>query len=412
MQFPRLPENEAERILELQRYEILNTQSEEDFDEIVRLASEICQVPISTITLIDAYRQWHKAKVGLEDNEGDRNITFCGHTILEDDIMEVEDAMQDDRFFDNPLVLSDPHIRFYAGIPIVSSRGYKIGTLCVIDRVPRKLSASQLFALRVLAKQVIKLFELRLKNKEIHEQKTMLDAQSKQLSELSAVQNKIISIISHDIRGPIASLSQLLNLQKAGALSTIEKQILQDNAQEQVGKTLNLLTNLVEWAALLRNQSEPEYKPVQIESLVSREIKTQELSLAAKQNTVEVNIPFGITVLSDENMLSFIIRNLVSNANKFTSAGSIAIVVENAGSEIKISVSDTGVGMNEEQVQRLFKVDKRFSRPGTSNETGSGLGLILIKEFVSKLGGVLQVASQAEKGTTVMFTLPVNANES
>src|SRR6202000_3303980 len=134
----------------------------------VKLASEICQTPISLITLIDSNRQWFKAKVGLEGEETNREVSFCGIAILQDGLFEVPDALKDERFFDNPHVQGDPEVRYYAGFPLVTSSGNRLGTLCVIDNKPRQLNPSQLFALEVLSRNVIKIAELRLKNKQLN----------------------------------------------------------------------------------------------------------------------------------------------------------------------------------------------------------------------------------------------------
>lgn len=407
MQFPQLPDDEIERLNELYRYEVLNTQSEVDFDEIVKLASEICQVPISTITLIDAYRQWHKAKVGIDSQESDRNITFCAHTILQNELMEVPDTHVDERFFDNPLVIADPNIRFYAGVPMVSSNGYNIGTLCVIDKVPRKLTDEQCFTLKVLAKQVIKLFELRLRNKEIEEQNATIGLQKLQLSELSTIQNKIISILSHDIRGPITSLKCILSLIREGILPKEEASALMHQTEDQIDQTLNLLTNLVEWGALLRNAKDITPQPIPLANLVQAEVSVMQYLVQSKQNTMQILVPSDMIVFSDPNVLKFIIRNLVSNANKFTQAGQITVVAETIDSKIRISFSDTGIGMSEEVRNNLFNPGKRSSRPGTHNEFGSGLGLLLCYEFLQRTGTELTVKSEEGKGTCISFSVPV-----
>lgn len=138
-----LPDNEQQRIETLRRYAVLDTDSEQAFDELVRLASRICSVPIAMVSLIDARRQWFKAQVGIEVSETPRDIAFCAHTIHQADLMIVPDATKDDRFTDNPLVTMNPNIRFYAGIPLITSTGFALGTLCVIDRVPRQLTADQ-----------------------------------------------------------------------------------------------------------------------------------------------------------------------------------------------------------------------------------------------------------------------------
>ncbi len=152
---PNLPFDEELRIAELYKYELLDTVYEKEFDEIVQLASKICNVPIALITLIDRNRQWFKANVGLDVSETSRSISFCGHAILQEGIFEIRDAIKDNRFSDNPLVKDYPHLRFYAGMPLVSPRGYKLGTLCIIDTIPRHLGEDELFALSVLSKMII-----------------------------------------------------------------------------------------------------------------------------------------------------------------------------------------------------------------------------------------------------------------
>jgi len=156
-----LPKNEAARLETLHQYEILDTAPESEFDEIVRLAAHICGTPIALISLVDSDRQWFKSKVGIEATETPRASSFCSHTILEPDILIVSDAMADERFSNNPLVTSDPQIRFYAGVPLITPSGLALGALCVIDRVPRDLSPEQVEGLRTLGHQVITQLELR-----------------------------------------------------------------------------------------------------------------------------------------------------------------------------------------------------------------------------------------------------------
>jgi GAF domain-containing protein len=157
-----LPPDEAERLRALRELELLDSDPEEEFDELVRRAAEATGAPIAVITLVDEARQWFKARVNLELESTDRDLAFCAHAILSpDDLTVVPDTLDDERFNDNLLVTEDPNIRFYAGAPIFTPDGYPIGTLCVIDAAPRGLSEEQADALRDLAREVSKQIERR-----------------------------------------------------------------------------------------------------------------------------------------------------------------------------------------------------------------------------------------------------------
>lgn len=156
------PPNEADRLAQLRSYQILDTLPELAFDDITFLASEICECPIALISLVDEDRQWFKSRVGLQATETSRDVAFCARAILEpDELLVVPDATQDERFASNPLVTTDPLIRFYAGAPLTTSQGDALGTLCVIDRVARELDPSQMQALSALSRQVMAQLELR-----------------------------------------------------------------------------------------------------------------------------------------------------------------------------------------------------------------------------------------------------------
>ncbi len=155
------PINETERLAALKSYKVLDTLPEEQFDRLTELASVICGVPITLVSLIDADRQWFKSAVGLDEPETPRDISFCQFAILGNEVFTVENALEDERFKNNPLVTGAPDIRFYAGAPLIDSNGFALGTLCVIDRVPRKLEHNQQRALEILAKEVVSQLELR-----------------------------------------------------------------------------------------------------------------------------------------------------------------------------------------------------------------------------------------------------------
>jgi diguanylate cyclase (GGDEF)-like protein len=154
MKAPPIPENEATRIQTLHSYDILDSVPEERYDRLTRLAKRLFDVPIALVSLIDTDRQWFKSAHGVDAHETPREISFCGHAILGDEIFEVPDAVLDERFHDNPLVTENPSIRFYAGCPLTVANGSKLGTLCIIDKEPKKLSEEDKVLLRDLAKMV------------------------------------------------------------------------------------------------------------------------------------------------------------------------------------------------------------------------------------------------------------------
>lgn len=166
-------QNEKKRLNVLWQYDVLDTVPEELFDDLTELAARICEAPIALISLVDEKRQWFKAKVGTTVTETSRDISFCSHAIKQADLFIVPDATKDPRFATNPLVTSDPKIRFYAGAPLITPDGYALGTLCIIDKQPRELRPDQKRALLILSRHVVSQLELRRRSRELNDIRTL-----------------------------------------------------------------------------------------------------------------------------------------------------------------------------------------------------------------------------------------------
>jgi GAF domain len=217
-----LPVDEEQRLKDLYSYDLLDSKPETDYDDLVELAGYICGCPISIITLIDKDRQWYKSKKGITISETSRKDSFCSHAILNNEILEVRDASKDERFFDNPLVTGNPGIRFYAGSPIISPTGHKLGTICVIDHTPKKLTSQQEKALTQLSNQVSRLLELRKKN-------TLIRQRAMEI--ISIKSNAITQVIKHnwsENKSLAYNLHEGLAQEIAGCLMTLQSALTND----------------------------------------------------------------------------------------------------------------------------------------------------------------------------------------
>ena len=387
---PKIPKDEVTRLKDVYNTQLLDTPEEKEFNEIVQLASDLCDTPISLITLLDADRQWFKARVGLEAKETSRDISFCGHAILQDDIFIVPDALADTRFSDNPLVIHGPEIRFYAGVPLVTESGSRLGTLCVIDRSPRVLTEKQRFALKVLAGNVIKVADLRIKNKQLHH--------------LAETQKLIIATMSHDIRNPLTALQSIINLEEEEVIDGKDAKEMLTMVGSLLHNTIEMLDNLVSWGKVQMSNEAMVPEHVNLRELMDDLFANECMSADIKNNKFINDVPTEIHLGTDRQVLKFIMRNLLSNAIKFTENGSIKVGASTRDTQTEITITDTGVGIAPQKVKELFDHSfKTFTTLGTNKEKGSGLGLMLVKEFIVHLHGKIEVESHLELGTK--FTL-------
>jgi signal transduction histidine kinase len=398
-----LPSDEAGRIKELKYFQILDTVPEAAFDDFTKIASYICQTPIALITLVDESRQWFKSKVGLDATETSRDMAFCSHAILQDDVFVIPDSLKDERFYDNPLATQAPDIRFYAGAPLTTSSGYKIGTLCVIDDHPRNIDLKQTKILQALARQVVNQLELRLAKKVA--------------SELAKTKASFLATMSHEIRTPLNGILGCANI----LLDTVKdkEHIKLTETITQCGHSLlKLVNDILDFAKIESGKIELENEAfnlhqflAEIVHLFSHEAKRKSLSLTVEYGK---NVPDWI--FGDFTRLRQILSNLISNAIKFTEKGFVTIEINEspehstesaAGKEVGLtfSVKDSGIGINTAAQSKLFT---SFSQADSSIEKkfgGTGLGLAISKALVELMKGRIWLNSTEGVGSTFNFTI-------
>ena len=404
MEAAPLPDNEDERLAELLSYDVLDTEAEQLFDDLTTLASQICDTPIALISLIDPDRQWFKSRVGLDAEETSREIAFCSHAILQDDVFEIPNASLDPRFHDNPLVTGAPDIRFYAGAPLVSPSGHAIGTLCTIDRKPRKLTESQKTSLQTLSKSVVAHLELKRKNRE--------------LERTSQFRSDFLSYVSHEIRTPLNAINTFSRLLEGEAqkLKLPESFTTPLSHVTQSGERLLEIVNSV----LDIKQIEAGKMRVMPRAVSTHDFFTHLFSLTKIRaedggiiftSTIDSSVPD--TLFFDDTKFGQVSLNLLSNAIKFTNPGkSVNAQVKYKNDKLIFNVIDQGIGISEEDQKLLFTPFERMEN--AHQISGTGLGLNISKRLIELMDGTIKVSSKVNEGTRISVTLPsdvLTANE-
>ncbi len=404
MQEPKIPTDEIQRINALHDLEILDTPPEERFDRITKIAQLIFDVPIALVSLVDTNRQWFKSCAGLSAKETPRSLSFCGHAIFNEDILAIEDAKLDDRFADNPLVTGEPFIRFYAGRPIHSPNNLKLGTLCIIDKVPRKLSKADKKLLNDLAIWVenefknIKLTkELKIANKELLKK----DHQKEEFS----------AMISHELKTPLTPITMwcdaLLEPDLMGPLNKEQKEAIQ-KITSNADSLLSLINDIFDVQKLDMKKLVLTSEEIKLKEFM-QELYENNLNLAKEKKIKLINSTQGqVTIKNDRKRLSQILNNFIKNALDFVpeNSGMIEMNAKETENSITFFVKDNGVGIDKEQQPNLFKKFYQVDTSFTRKHGGSGLGLAISKSLVDAMGGSIWVESEKGKGSTFSFKIP------
>lgn len=393
-----IPANEKQRLKALYSYNVLDTLPEQSFDDLTAIAAHICNTPISLVSLIDADRQWFKSHHGLDATETPRSLAYCAHAILRpDEVLQIPDAFQDERFRDNPLATGAPHVRFYAGTPLVSPEGAALGTLCVIDHEPRKLSTKQLETLKALGRQVVAQLELRKKLSEVEHSKDLLIEANKDLETFTHV-------LSHDLKAPLRSLVTMAEWLKTDCWNQLNEQgreyieVIEDRSK----KIIELMSSIRDF--LNATPSHVKVAPIELEPFLQDILNDIE-----KKETLRLKVEGSLKhLVVNEAALRQVFWNLLSNACKYSDkeVTEVTVSVEKEGAQTVIRVSDNGPGIDSKYHTKIFEVFESLHTHDRFGTPTTGMGLAIVSRSVKKQAGEISVESSLGKGATFVIRLP------
>ena len=395
---PKEHEKERERLKELDSYSILDTLPESDYDDLTAIAAEICDSHISLISLIDDNRQWFKSHHGLVASETPKEYAFCAHAINDqENVFVVQDARIDERFHDNPLVIGDPRVIFYAGVPLVSDNDLPLGTLCVIDDKPKVLNQTQIQSLRALGNQVMNILNLR-------RAKLTLEKALINLGEKNEELERFAFVAAHDLKSPlfgINGLSKLLSENYGSQIDDEGKEILM-----LLEKSSYKLSSLID-GLLAHSRCENVLKEKKSQINLNDLIKDL-IGLFTYEQELTINLRSSISsIVTNRTALEQVLINLVANAIKYNDKENVEIEigVSSSASHYEFYVQDNGPGIALDDQEKIFEIFKVIATKDRFGQPGNGIGLATVKKVVENSGGLIEVKSNPGKGAKFIFTL-------
>ena len=398
MIYPEKPANEAERLQDLATFDIIDSLPEKEYDDITKLASFICNTPISLITFIDKDREFRKSAFGLPRTDSNRDQTFCAHAILTPlQITIIPDARIDKRFENNPLVTQTPGIVFYAGMPLVTAEGYPLGMLCVIDHKPNQLSVNQVEALQSLSNQVVKLLQLRRSNQ-------LLKASQNKLEEYAAQMKSFAHLASHDLKEPARMVNSFMKQLEANYGNQLDSRaknyihFASDGARRMTVLIDDLLTySTIEALGKVKEKVDVEQLLTEVVALLSGVIN--------EKNAIVV---WGIlpVITAPVMAMKLIFQNLISNAIKYQGIDTlpmVSITAMETDTHWQFEVKDNGIGIDDVNKENIFQLFKRLH--SKEEYPGTGMGLATCKKIVELLGGLIMVKTAEGGGSIFIFTI-------
>lgn len=420
----RLINDEQRRLQVLRSYRVLDTGPEEAFDNITRLAAEICAMPVALISLVDDARQWFKARVGMDLEQTPREVAFCAHAIASPSTVVVSDARTDPRFADNTFVTGEAHIRFYAGVPLVSPEGCALGTLCVMDRVAREIDAREIRILEGLARQVEGELELRrglAELRELCESRPTLPSspppagpeptEQNLRHEIERVQREkdlLTELLVHDLKGPLMAVLVNATLLGEAAWADARTREITSDIETSARSMQRLVMNLLDIGRSKHGRLVPRVGPLELAPFLAEVERSMHARAQLKQQSVVVDVPSEhLELAADRDLLRRVLENLIDNALKYSPAGASVTLIaqQRAESVVQLVVADSGPGIEESDRFRIFDPFTRLEF-GETCHVGHGLGLTFCKLAVDAHAGRLWVEPNQPTGARFCLELP------
>lgn len=388
-----VPADEDARLAAVRRYDVLDTPPDGAFDRITALAARLCRTPISTLSIVDEDRIWFKSTEGVDVDEVGRDPGLCASAIIHDEAYVVTDAAADPRTLDNPLVRGELGLRFYAGIPLTTADGYRLGTLNVIDAEPREVTGEELATLRDLAAIVVDELELRLAARRA----VSLEADRR----MAVLRQDLMDGVSHEMRTPIAVLQGIASLRPSDG--ELDVGSLQAMMARHVGRLEWLVNQYLDFTRLEAGDvPRLRAEPVDLAGVVREAVE-----LGEDDVRVEVEVDEGLppAVASHSHILQ-IVSELLVNAARFSPVDAAVRVHVRATDDgaVAVTVADEGPGVDPDDAERIFA---RFHRGPSSS--GSGIGLYVSRALAEAQDGRLELDPGPRDGARFTLSLPTAA---
>jgi signal transduction histidine kinase len=387
--------SEVERVAAVRALRLLDTPVEDRFDRIAEVARQLFDVPIALVTLVDLDRQWTKACAGHVMHDIPRDESFCSVAVATGKMLVVPDAATDPHFANLPTVRGEPHIRFYAGQPVAAPSGHLVGTLCVLDRVPRRLSDRQRGLLSDLAAWV----ELEY---------TVLHANQWE-QQAERARRDFVSVVGHELRTPLTSIRGSLELIGSGRFGVLPAQVdrLVRIATRSTDRLVRLADDVVDVHQMQRGQLNLRLDGVTLTEIVEQAVLAVEDVAARAAVRVEVRCSRQVHLQGDADRLVQVITNLLVNAIHVSPRDQPVTVTCGAnGSRAEIAVRDHGPGILQGQLDEIFEPFVQFDSPGRTRIGGAGLGLAIARGIVEAHGGYIHARLAPDEGSIFEVSLP------